>query len=120
LASEGRLSDALASYKKLISMIENIKGKLSAREQQSLSENYGFIYDELISLLHDMSQKRPSDRVPFASEALGFAENNKARQFAETWGRAFKSQMVSTLPPAVRDLSRFRFLHFATHEETPC
>jgi tetratricopeptide (TPR) repeat protein len=103
LVSEGRLSDALASYKKLISMIENIKGRLSAREQQSLSENYGFIYDELISLLYDMSQKGPSDRVQFVSEALGFAEKNKARQFAETWGRAFKSQMVSTLPPTVRE-----------------
>jgi len=108
LVSEGRLSDALASYKKLISMIENIKGRLSAREQQSLSENYGFIYDELISLLYDMSQKGPSDRVQFVSEALGFAEKNKARQFAETWGRALRARWFQLCLPrsGARDFAR--------------
>ena len=103
LASEGRLSEALASYKMLIAMIENIKGKLSPREQQSLSENYGFIYDEVISLCYDLSERSPAERVRFASEGLELAEKNKARQFAETWGQVFKNQMAEALPAGLRE-----------------
>src|SRR5208337_1489679 len=52
LVSEGKLDEALVSYKQLISLIESLKGNLNVQEQRSISENYGFIYDELVSLLY--------------------------------------------------------------------
>lgn len=106
MASEGRLEDALASYQKLISLIEAIKGRLEAQEQKSLAENYGFIYDELVALLYSMSKKSPRDQVKFASESLEYAEKNKARQFADTWGRVFRDQMRLALPPTVQERER--------------
>jgi tetratricopeptide (TPR) repeat protein len=103
LASEGKLNEALTSYQQLIGLIETIKGRLGAQEQKGLAENYGFIYDELVALLYSMSKNSPKDQLGFASTALEYAEKNKARQFAESWGRVFKSQMALSLPPSVRE-----------------
>lgn len=103
LASEGKTHEALTSYKQLILLVEGIKGKLGAQEQQSLAENYSFIYDELVALLYSMSKSSPKDQLGFASTALVYAEKNKARQFAESWGRVFKNQMSRSLPASVRE-----------------
>jgi tetratricopeptide (TPR) repeat protein len=103
LASEGKLNEALSSYQQLIALIETIKGRLGAREQKGLAENYSFIYDELVALLYSMSKNSPKDQLGFASTALEYAEKNKARQFAESWGRVFKSQMALSLPASVRE-----------------
>ena len=103
LASEGKLNEALSSYRQLIALIETIKGRLGAEEQKVLAENYGFIYDELVALLYSMSKNSPKDQLDFASTALEYAEKNKARQFAESWGRVFKSQMALSLPASVRE-----------------
>ena len=104
LVLEGKLDDAFVSYRKLISLIETVKGNLSAQEQKSISENYGYIYDELVSLLYSIGEKRPiNQRDQLASEALGYAEINKARQFAASWGRGFINQLRPMLPPATQD-----------------
>jgi CHAT domain-containing protein/tetratricopeptide (TPR) repeat protein len=103
LASEGKFDEALSSYKQLISLIESVKGKLGAQEQKGLSENYGFIYDELVALLYSMSKRTPDSQLRLASESLGYAEINKARQFAASWGRVFVNQMRQTLPPATQE-----------------
>jgi tetratricopeptide (TPR) repeat protein len=103
LASEGKLNEALRSYQQLIALIETIKGRLGAQEQKGLAENYSFIYDELVALLYSMSKNSPKDQLGFASNALEYAEKNKARQFAESWGRVFKSQMALSLPASVRE-----------------
>jgi CHAT domain-containing protein/uncharacterized protein HemY len=103
LVKEGKLDEALLSYKQLISLIEKVKGNLSAREQKSISENYGYIYDELVSLLYSMSKRTPGNRLTLASDSLRYAEINKARQFAASWGRVFVNQMRQTLPPATQE-----------------
>ena len=103
LVSEGKLDEGLASYKQLISLIESVKGNLSAQEQKSISENYGFIYDELVSLLYSMNDRPTGGRSKFASESFEYAEINKARQFAASWGRVFVNQMRLTLPPATQE-----------------
>jgi tetratricopeptide (TPR) repeat protein len=103
LASEGKLNEALSSYQQLIALIETIKGRLGAQEQKGLAENYGFIYDELVALLYSMSKNSSKDQLGFASTALQYAEKNKARQFAESWGRVFKSQMALSLSASVRE-----------------
>jgi CHAT domain-containing protein len=109
LASERKLDEALASYKELIALIEGVKGKLDAREQRSLSENYDYIYDELVSLLYSMSKRDSQAQLKFASESLEYAEVNKARQFAESWGRTFVNQMQRLLPASVQEAERSLF-----------
>jgi CHAT domain-containing protein/Flp pilus assembly protein TadD len=103
LVSEEKLEEALVSYKRLISLIESVKGNLNAREQKSIAENYGYIYDELVSLLYSMSRKAPASQSKAASESFKYAEINKARQFAASWGRVFVNQMRLTLPPATQE-----------------
>jgi CHAT domain-containing protein len=103
LTSEGKLDAALVSYKELISLIESIKGSLSAQEQKSISENYGYIYDELVALLYSMSTEASASKLQFASESFEFAEINKSRQFAASWGRVFVNQMRLTLPPSTQE-----------------
>jgi CHAT domain-containing protein/tetratricopeptide (TPR) repeat protein len=103
LVSESKLDEALVTYKQLIALIESIKGHLSAQEQRSIAENYGYIYDELVSLLYSMSKRTPCSQLKFASDSLDYAEVNKARQFAESWGRVFVNQMRMTLPPTTQE-----------------
>ena len=103
LVSEGKLDEALVSYKELISLIESVKGNLSTQEQKSISENYIYIYDELVSLLYSMSSRAPGRQSEFASESFEYAEINKARQFAASWGRVFVNQMRLTLPPSTQE-----------------
>jgi len=109
LTAEHRSDEALASYKQLIALIEKVKGKLDPRDQKSLSENYGYIYDELVALLYSMSQENSGKQAALASESLKYAEINKARQFAESWGRAFISQMRRTLPADLQERERVVF-----------
>jgi CHAT domain-containing protein len=109
LTSEHKLVEALASYKTLITLIETVKGSLDARDQKALSENYGYIYDELVSLLYAMSTSNPREQMGRASEAFEYAEINKARQFAESWGRTFVDQMRGSLSPSVQEKERMLF-----------
>lgn len=103
LKLEGRLDDSLASYERLVAQIESVKGKLDPQEQNTLSENYSYIYDELVSLLYAMSRESPPNRAKLASVALEYSEKNKARQFADTWGEAFTNQMRQTLPVSIQE-----------------
>jgi CHAT domain-containing protein len=103
LVLEGNLHDALTTYKKLVQLIETVKGNLSPQEQKSISENYGYIYDELVSVLYSLSARGDSHQSEFATEALKYAEINKSRQFAATWGRVFVNQMRITLPPGIQE-----------------
>ena len=109
LKSEKKLDEALTSYKQLITLIETVKGALNAKEQRAISENYGYIYDELVSLLYSMSKRDSRDQLKFASESLEYAETNKARQFAESWGRTFIDQMRRSLPAVTQETERSLF-----------
>jgi CHAT domain-containing protein/tetratricopeptide (TPR) repeat protein len=109
LVKENRLAEALASYKDLIDLIEQTKGRLDSKDQRALSETYGYIYDELVFLLYRMSQADPTHLVQLGSEALEYAEINKARQFAESWGRVFVGRMKGTLPADLRENERTLF-----------
>jgi CHAT domain-containing protein len=109
LVKENRLTEALASYKDLIQLIELTKGRLDAKDQRSLSETYGYIYDELVSLLYDMSTADPTHPVQLSSEAFEYAEINKSREFTESWGRIFVARMKGTLPAGLRENERTLF-----------
>lgn len=107
--SEHKLDEALTAYKELIRLIETVKGSLDAKDQRSLAENYGYIYDELVALLYSISQRDSRQRQRFGSEALEYAEINKAKQFVEAWGRTFVDQMRRSLPAGVQETERSLF-----------
>jgi CHAT domain-containing protein len=109
LTSEHKLDEALAAYKRLIRLIETVKGDLDTRDQRSLSENYGYIYDELVVLLYSMSKSDSKEQQKFASESLEYAEENKAKQFVEAWGRTFVDQMRRSLPAHIQEAERSLF-----------
>lgn len=109
LASEGSYNKSLSSYRALISLIESVKGNLDARDQKALAENYSYIYDELVALLYSMSKDAGQKPTSFASESLEYAEINKAKQFAASWGRTFVNQMQRLLPIEVQQRERDLF-----------
>ncbi len=109
LVKENRLAEALVSYKEVIALIEQVRGRLDARDQRSLAETYGYIYDELVALLYDMRKADSTHPVNLGSEALEYAEINKARQFAESWGRVFVNRMKGMLPADLRENERTLF-----------
>jgi len=101
--AQGADAEAIAIYEKLISLLEGVKGTSDASDQRAVSETYGFIYDELISTLYSLStrnSKPEDDRI--ATEAFKYAEENRARQFAQSWGRTFVEEMRKTLPASVQ------------------
>jgi CHAT domain-containing protein/tetratricopeptide (TPR) repeat protein len=109
LVRENRPNEALAAYKELIALIEQVKTRLSDKDQRSLSETYGYIYDELVALLYSMGTKDSPNQSRLASEAFEYAEINKARQFSESWGRVFVGRMKATLPADLRENERKLF-----------
>lgn len=102
LVSEGKLQAALVSYKSLIQLIETVRGRLNPRDQRAVEENYGYIFDELVALIYSISERSAGRNPQLASEALNYAERNKARQFNDTWGQLFESQMRLALPPPLQ------------------
>jgi hypothetical protein len=96
-------ADAVATYEKLISLLEGIKDQSNVNDQRAVAETYSFIYDEMIASLYSLS-KQNRDLVDDrrASEAFKYAEENRARQFAQSWGRTFVEEMRKTLPATVQ------------------
>ena len=104
--AEGHLQQAASSYEQLISLIETVKGQ-GGKTQRSMAESYGFIYDELVSTLFAMSDRAQGpEKNRLASLALQYAETNKARQFADSWGRSFVTELRRTLPADLQETER--------------
>lgn len=105
--AEGDLEAASKTYREVISLIERAKSQGSVNAQRSLSENYGYIYDELVSTIYSMSVgKSERDRTELASQALRYTETNKAREFANSWGRTFVTELRRALPGDLQELER--------------
>lgn len=102
--SAGKYDEAIEIYEQLINLIAQVKGELDPTEQRSVAETYGFIYDELVATLYQRATTRESGvTTRFADAAFRYAEADKARQFAESWGRTFISSMRSRLPPMIQE-----------------
>jgi CHAT domain-containing protein len=107
LKAQNKLDNSRKAYQQLTSLIENVRGGLDPHSQSSISENYDYIYDEMVSLLYVRSvQVPPAQRPQVSSEAFTYAEKNKARQFAQSWGQVFESQIRPTLPPEIQERER--------------
>jgi CHAT domain-containing protein/tetratricopeptide (TPR) repeat protein len=105
--AEGHLDQALELYERLIKLLEEVKGEGGQTTERTIAEAYGFIYDELTSTLFEMSTKRSDpDRSRLASLALQYVEMNKAREFADSWGRTFVTELRLQLPSEVQEIER--------------
>ena len=105
--AEGHFEQAAASYEKLVTLLESTKVQSDLKTERSIAESYDFIYDELLSTLFEMSgAKTRAERTRLASLAFEYAETNKARQFAETWGRSFVTELRHELPSDVAENER--------------
>jgi CHAT domain-containing protein len=105
--AEGHFEQAAASYEKLVTLLETTKGQGDLKTERSVAESYDFIYDELLSTLFAMSgTKTGAERTRLVSLAFEYAETNKARQFAETWGRSFVTELRQGLPSDVAEKER--------------
>ena len=105
--AEGHLGEAFQSFKELISLVETVKGAGDLKQQRSVSETYGFIYDEMVSALYEMSAgKSEIEKARLASLGLEYAETNKARQFSQSWGRTFSTELRRILPVDVQEKER--------------
>jgi tetratricopeptide (TPR) repeat protein len=102
--AKGHLRDAVVLYEQVIDMVEKVKATTSLEAQKGVSENYDFIYDELIDTLFLLSRQTTGvSRKRASEEALRYCESNKARQFQQQWGRTFVARLRATLPASLQD-----------------
>jgi CHAT domain-containing protein/tetratricopeptide (TPR) repeat protein len=107
LRADGKLEQALKAYEQLVSLVERVKDQGDMKSQRSLSETYGYIYDDLSSTLYALSAGKSGPlKTRLASLALQYTEDNKAREFARTWGRTFVAELRRTLPSDVQEKER--------------
>ena len=73
-------SDAIASYKQAVELLENLRGEVKSSDtKESLVERYLWIYKRLVKLL--LQQNSPED-------AFVYAERSKARSFLDQLAEA--------------------------------
>jgi CHAT domain-containing protein len=90
-------------YSDVIQMIGTLQGGSDVQESSTISENYSFIFDELISTLYQQSTGQPSSNVNYAALALRTAEADKGQVFNKVWGARFSDAMRRRLSPGVRE-----------------
>jgi CHAT domain-containing protein len=71
-----------------------------------VSENYSFIYDELIDAYFSLSVSDKQSGLSSAEKALEYTELNKSRSFAASWGLAFTDGLKSLVPAELQERER--------------
>jgi CHAT domain-containing protein len=102
--AQGRFDDAVSEYERVIGMLEEMKSSSSdPEERRHVANSYEFIYDELIETYYALAQSDGKRAGAAADKALEYAELNKARVFANLWGRAFADGLRRELPISLRE-----------------
>lgn len=101
--AQGRLNDAIGEYEQVIKMLEQFKSGSDPENRQHVAEHYDFIYDELIDAYYELAQSDKQHAESAANGALEYAELNKARAFANSWGHAFVDVLRHQVPAALQD-----------------
>ena len=79
--------------------MEQIKSTSALDIQRKASENYGFIYGELIDTYYLLSNEDiQQNKLAAADNALRYSELNKSRIFTNSWGRTFIDVLKLQLP----------------------
>jgi CHAT domain-containing protein/Tfp pilus assembly protein PilF len=98
LKAQGQLKSAIEQYQRVIDLLEQIKSDSALDIQRKASENYGFIYGELVDTYYLLSSEDMPNRFTDANSALRYAELNKSRIFTNSWGRTFIDVLKLQVP----------------------
>ncbi len=96
--AQGRLEEATQKYEQVVNLLEQFKSTSRAETRRTVSENYGFIYDDLIETYYALGKADQKYARSSADKALEYAELNKARAFANSWGQAFLAGLKHHVP----------------------
>jgi CHAT domain-containing protein/Tfp pilus assembly protein PilF len=102
LKAEGEFEKAVEQYQRVIGLLEQVKASSDPDVRRKASENYGFIYDELIDTYYAISSKDVRNKLSAADNALRYCELNKSRIFTNSWGRTFIDVLGMQLPADLR------------------
>src|ERR1700722_8353771 len=98
LKAQGQLKSAIEQYQRVIDLLEQIKSDSALDIQRKASENYGFIYGELVDTYYLLSSEDVPNKLTDADNALRYSELNKSRIFTNSWGRTFIDVLKLQLP----------------------
>jgi CHAT domain-containing protein len=98
LKKEGQFKNAIEQYERLIALLEQIKSSSDLNIRRKASENYGFVYDELIDTYYLLGNQDPQSKLSSGDHALRYTELNKSRVFTKSWGRTFVDVLKLQLP----------------------
>ena len=101
--AQQRLNEAIAQYEKVIAMLEQFKSGSSAENRSKVAEHYDFVYDELIETYYALGQSDKQHEESAADRAFEYAELNKARAFANSWGHAFVDGLRHQVPAPMQE-----------------
>ena len=99
----GNLDAAIKDYSDVVQMIGALQGGANITESSAVSENYSFIFDELIGTLYQQSTRQPNSTIDYAALALRVVESDKAQVFDKIWGTRFSDATRRRLPTDVRE-----------------
>jgi CHAT domain-containing protein/uncharacterized protein HemY len=98
LKTEGQFKNAIEQYERVIALLEQIKSTSDLDIRRKASENYGFVYGELIDTYYSLSNEDKLNKLAAADNALRYSELNKSRLFTNSWGRTFIDVLKLQLP----------------------
>jgi CHAT domain-containing protein len=102
LKAQGQLKSAIEQYQRVIALLEQIKSDSALDIRRKASENYGFIYGELVDTYYLLSSEDAPNKLADAENALQYSELNKSRIFTNSWGRTFIDVLGMQLPADLR------------------
>jgi CHAT domain-containing protein len=101
--AQGKLNDAIEQYEQVVKMLEQFKSSSDPENRRNVSEHYDFIYDELIDAYYALAQSDKQHADVAADKAFEYAELNKARDFANSWGHGFVDGLRHQVPVALQE-----------------
>src|ERR1035441_1563847 len=101
--AQGRLKESIEQYEQVINLLEQFKSSSNVENRRKVSEQYDYIYDELVETYYELGQTDKQGARSAADKALEYAELNKSRAFAKSWGHAFIDGLKHQVPAALQD-----------------
>jgi CHAT domain-containing protein/tetratricopeptide (TPR) repeat protein len=106
LRRESRFKEAIEQYERVIELLEHLKSSSNKDSRRHVSETYSFIYDELIETYYSLGAAEKHYALSSAAKALEYAELNKSRIFASSWGETFLAGLRSQVPSQLLEEER--------------
>ena len=98
MKAQGQFKSAIEQYQRVVALLEQIKSDSDLDIKRKASENYGFIYGELVDTYYLLSSEDVPNKLADADNALRYSELNKSRIFTNSWGRTFIDVLKLQLP----------------------